>query len=164
MSSAIIYTIDGGDRSGALVPDRVEYRLPDGYMLPVLTQDGFCRTCSSLRGVELIYDLDTESCLYTNEDRLAVRALKRGNPNYDRAYVAMRRYEWRQARQSDPRCVICGSQDVFMLVGKRCSDPVTGHTFESVDCEFYTSDVLSWTILDTEGNVLERDIGIFGKL
>jgi hypothetical protein len=93
----------------------IDYRLPDGSKLHVLQQPAWCPTCDRFVIAEEVPSVvapQQEIARYRSGDSDTLQQwafVSNGVPAAERVAELLRRVEWRQGRQSPPRCLECGA-------------------------------------------------------
>ena len=93
----------------------IDYRLADGSKLHILQQPAWCAACRRFviaEEVPSVAALQQEIARYRSGDRDTLRQwafVSNGVPAAERVAELLRRVEWRQGRQSPPRCLECGA-------------------------------------------------------
>jgi hypothetical protein len=134
------YRIDDSYDLSVVASIDTMYVLEDGYLLPTLVQDAFCRRCNSIELVEVIPTFESLQIELANDEPTVEHQL---------------RLEWRPARTSPPRCIYCGNSDYFALDLKSASvDPVTGKRFVWSDGVFFEANHSLKIRLHPDGTVI----------
>jgi hypothetical protein len=138
----------------------LDYRLADGAKLHILQQPAWCPACSRFvlaEEVPLVQALEEEIARYQSADRETLQMwafVSNGSPVEERVAELLRYVEWRQERQSPPRCLHCGAADpVPIPLSGEFVHPGTGERVVVGDSGF--ADTAPWVAeFSPEGELL----------
>lgn len=155
MATETTYRVDDSYDMSVVSSIDTMYVLEDGYLLPTVVEDAYCRQCKSIELVEVIPSHNALQIEFTDDDR---RLITEGKPRTDFHSVVVerqRRLDWLRTRTSPPRCLYCGSSDYFVLDLKNASiDPLTGMRFVWVNGVFFDANYSLAIRLRPDGTVL----------
>jgi hypothetical protein len=102
------------------------YRLDDGGQIDLHSHPVWCRRCSTIshgERIESVDDIDRQIAQLQDPSTLAYQMWTNntfhemfgGGEEMRRNYIdkVKKRRQWRERRISPPKCIICGSEDVF---------------------------------------------------
>jgi hypothetical protein len=106
---------DSGREEWVLWSAFIHYRLADGTQLPILQQPAWCPACRRFviaEEIPSVQSLQQEITRYRSADRDTLQQwafASNGSPVAEHVAELLRYVEWRQGRQSPPRCLECGA-------------------------------------------------------
>jgi hypothetical protein len=111
----------------------IDYQLTDGTKLHILQQPAWCPVCNRFviaEQIPAVEALEEEIARLRSGDRDTLRTwafVSNGSPVAERIAELLRYVEWRQGRQSPPRCLECGAVDPVPIPGSgEFAHPGTG--------------------------------------
>jgi hypothetical protein len=142
----------------------LDYRLADGTRLPVLQQPAWCPACSRFVLAEELPSvpaLEEEIARYQRGDRDTLRwwaFVSNGAPAAERVAELLRRLQWRQERQTPPRCLSCGGVGPIPIpMSGEFAHPLTGERVVAGAGGW--ADTAPWFAeFSSEGVVLAEDV------
>jgi hypothetical protein len=129
------------------------YDFPDGSRIDVQTTPVWCRGCGRVTNGERVEPLD--------EIDRQIEAELRGQGSWCGAVkwveVLRERRRWREARQSPPKCLTCGTTDVFVFpVNEVAPNPAGPGTVEVSTVGMCSTGFNQW-FFTPEGERIPRD-------
>lgn len=146
------------------------YEWPDGTRLEIDTTPAWCHRCAAVRHgerLETVEEIDQQiadlrdprSALYRAYAKDSAGECKNLGEAFARRYCEPweRRRAWRTARASPPRCLVCGSTDIFVYpLGTAVPNPAGEGSVTVRVRGMCSTDFNEW-FFTPEGNRIPRD-------
>jgi hypothetical protein len=146
------------------------YEFPDGSRIDMQTTPAWCRRCRELTEGESIESLkeidrqladldDPSSTLYRMTARGVLHELTGGGEEYRQQTIERThaRRRWREARQSPPRCIACGTTDIFIFPFDQPAPNPAGPGMVELRCVGMCSTSFNEWFFTPEGERIPRD-------
>lgn len=119
------YLINESDSAEVYLYWDCKYILKSEVILPAEQIESWCYSCNMLVAAELIpslAEIDARIRDLDNPDNIILKCFSRAALERERVELPIR-HAWRALRQSPPRCLHCGSADIFAITGNDCIEP-----------------------------------------